>query len=88
MQVSGNIDIILTPFLLVPLLAKEQNLRGLEKAGLFKVQTHLKEPGFTAQFPWLEAEPRLACMKVGEVAERKEGGLQADPTHGGFRNCS
>ena len=84
MQVYGNI--ILTPLLLVPLLLKEQILLGVEKADLFKAHPHLTEPGFTAQFPWLEAEPRLACTKVGEVAERKEGGLQADPTHGGFRN--
>lgn len=62
---------------------KEVLLFGLEV--LNKPPSGVADPGITAQPLRFDAEPRLACMEVSEVAQRLLCRTQADIAGGRFR---
>lgn len=67
----------------VPSPLEEVLLPCLE--ALFECSLGVVDPGVTAQLPWFEAEPRLACMGVCVVAHRLLCWAQADVACGSFR---
>lgn len=65
---------------------KEGLLFGLEV--LKKSPSGVADPGITAQLLRFAAEPRLACIKVSEVAQWLLCWTQADVAGGRFRVCA